>query len=425
MMRILRKLGPMLALAVLAGTNADEASARSVLGTPGPDRLTARGVAGHQISGSGGGDTIVGGPAADQLLGETGPDHVLGGAGDDSIDGGSGDDRIAGQDGNDSAIGGFGRDTIEGGEGNDVLDSGAAGDRIDGGGGDDVLHGGSGTDWILGGPGNDQLYSDSGKDAIVAGEGEDVVWVNNGSAVGTVDCGAGHDTIHVNPYGRPGGISNAQALRAGRIRGCEVVIESARVVEPGRGLTRMVRSRRGKTLRGSDRNDKLLGGTGPDVLLGLAGDDVLWGNRKPTGASRGTDRLFGGDGNDTVYGSRGRNRIDGGPGDDYLQGGPLHNTLLGGAGNDTLRLTGRGRNRVFAGDGDDVVEAYSRTPVTIDCGPGADRVNIGFNRRVRTRECETVTRRYARRARGSDVRLVLAELLAHGAADLSQGARVP
>ena len=45
-------------------------------------------------------------------------------------------------------------------------------------------------------------------------------------------------------------------------------------------------------------------------------------------------------------------------------------------------------------DGNDVVEAYSRTPVTIDCGPGGDRVNIGFNRRVRTVNCETVSKRY-------------------------------
>ena len=50
---------------------------------------------------------------------------------------------------------------------------------------------------------------------------------------------------------------------------------------------------------------------------------------------------------------------------------------------------------MFAGEGDDVIEAYSRTPVTIECGPGFDRVNIGYNRRVRTRDCEAVTRRYS------------------------------
>ena len=42
------------------------------------------------------------------------------------------------------------------------------------------------------------------------------------------------------------------------------------------------------------------GGPGPDVLVGLAGDDVLWGNRLPTGPSRGTDRIDGGAGSDTL-----------------------------------------------------------------------------------------------------------------------------
>ena len=59
-----------------------------------------------------------------------------------------------------------------------------------------------------------------------------------------------------------------------------------------------------------------------------------------------------------------------------------------------MRLTGGGRNSVSTGDGNDVVEAYSRTPVTIDCGPGGDRVNIGFNRHVKTVNCETVAKRY-------------------------------
>jgi len=57
-------------------------------------------------------------------------------------------------------------------------------------------------------------------------------------------------------------------------------------------------------------------------------------------------------------------------------------------------LTGHGRNGVDTGDGNDVVEAYSRTPVTIDCGAGGDRVNIGFNRSVTTSNCEVVTKRY-------------------------------
>ncbi len=229
---------------------------------------------------------------------------------------------------------------------------------------------------------------------IDAGSGNDVVYVNNGTAVGTVDCGPGEDTIYVNPYENRGGISNRNALEEGRIRGCETVIEQVRTKDPTIGVHRLIRSPGGGTLRGTPLKDTLLGGSGPDKLFGMGGDDVLWGNRLPTGPSNGVDRIEGGDGDDTVYGSRGANIIEGGPGNDYLQGGPGSNHISGSAGDDTVRLTGSGRNVVSTGPGNDVVEAYSRTSVRIDCGSGGDRVNIGFNRRVSTVNCETVKRRY-------------------------------
>ena len=70
--------------------------------------------------------------------------------------------------------------------------------------------------------------------------------------------------------------------------------------------------------------------------------------------------------------------------------------IFGDGGADTIRLTGRGPNRVFAGAGNDVVHAYADGRLAVDCGPGSDRVEIGYNRGVTTRGCECVTRRYAR-----------------------------
>ena len=88
--------------------------------------------------------------------------------------------------------------------------------------------------------------------------------------------------------------------------------------------------------------------------------------------------------------------IEGGDGNDYLQGGGVTswNSISGGAGDDTIRLVGHGYNRVFGGAGNDIVYAYSKDRNTIDCGPGDDVVKIGHNRLVKTRNCETVTRRY-------------------------------
>jgi Ca2+-binding RTX toxin-like protein len=206
-----------------------------------------------------------------------------------------------------------------------------------------VLHGGNGRDAINGGPGNDEIYSDSGPDTIDAGDGDDKVYVNNGTAVQAVECGPGNDVIYINPYNKPGGVSNSQAVREGRIRNCESVVESEQVVDPTKGVTRTADSRKGGTLRGTERNDNLLGGPGPDHLFGRGGDDTIWGNRLPGGRSFGTDTILAGDGNDTVYGGRGGNVIYGGRGDDFLQGGPLGNRILGQDGNDTIRLRGNGR----------------------------------------------------------------------------------
>jgi Ca2+-binding RTX toxin-like protein len=55
-------------------------------------------------------------------------------------------------------------------------------------------------------------------------------------------------------------------------------------------------------LFGSGVNDSLFGGAGNDVLFGLMGDDLLDGGDD-------NDWLYGGLGNDTLIGGTGRNRI--------------------------------------------------------------------------------------------------------------------
>ncbi len=64
------RLVALLALLLLVPAAAAAGAVRA--GTPGPDRLKARGIQPQQINGSGGGDFILGGVAADVLMGETG-----------------------------------------------------------------------------------------------------------------------------------------------------------------------------------------------------------------------------------------------------------------------------------------------------------------------------------------------------------------
>jgi Ca2+-binding RTX toxin-like protein len=373
------------------------AAARTLVGTPGKDRLAGGSKGPHVINGDGGGDKIFGGPFNDRLLGEWGGDDVYGRGGDDVIAGGSGGDILVGAAGNDSVTGGFGGDKISGGDGDDFLDGEAAGDDIDAGAGNDTVHGGSGTDQIVAGPGNDTVHSDSSGDYIYAGEGNDVVYVNNGSAVNMVDCGVGSDVLHINPQGMRGGYSNQRSLREGRFTGCERIVETPPVVDPTEGIKVMTPDH-GGTARGTERNDNLLGSYRADTIFGFGGNDIIWANRKPDGVSSGIDRVDAGAGDDTVYGASrgGETYIDGGDGNDYLQGGgaTATNHIVGGAGADTIRLTGHGFNEVDAGPGDDIVYVYNKDRVRVVCGPGNDVVKIGYNRGARTRGCEKVSRRY-------------------------------
>lgn len=384
-------------LVALAAPAAAEAA--DVLGGAGPDRLRGSNSASNVIEGDGGGDTLYGGPFGDRLLGDAGGDRIFGKGGDDYGDGGSGDDVLDGGAGHDEMYGGFGRDNMLGGDGADRLDAGSAGDRLNGGSGDDLLHGGPAEDHITGGDGNDEIHSDSGPDHIFAGPGDDTVYVNNGTVVKDVDCGDGHDVLHINPQGQPGFIMNRRAIQEGRIKpNCEVILQTAPTVDPTKGVKLMADSKRGEVLLGGHLRDSLLGGPGPDTIRGEAGNDVIWGNLFPTGPSFGTDTISAGADDDQVFGGRGANKIWGGAGNDFLQGGPYRNTIYGEAGNDSIRTRGSGPNYIFAGKGDDIVVAYAKGRGTIDCGPGRDEVRINWNKVLLTRHCEVVRKAYVEKS---------------------------
>jgi Ca2+-binding RTX toxin-like protein len=282
---------------------------------------------------------------------------------------------------------------INGGPGDDVATGNEAPDHLNGGDGNDDLDGGSGGDEINGGFGNDIIHSDTGPDRIDAGPGDDQVYVNSGSAVTSVDCGEGNDTIFINPRDKPGGISNDQAIREGRIKNCETITPQAAEVDPTRGITWQGDG----TKHGTDKNDKLLGQHGSGQLYGKAGDDILWADAAggtTAQSRRAKDYVSGGPGKDTIYGGRGSNTLDGGDDDDYIQGNGSRNTISGGGGADQIRVTTNSVTKVDAGAGDDVITAViSNGHATIKCGPGKDTVLVskftGNRRRVTVaKDCE-------------------------------------
>ena len=152
-------------------------------------------------------------------------------------------------------------------------------------------------------------------------------------------------------------------------------------------------------VRGGRGNDFLLGGSGDDLLVGGPGNDLL-------GGADGDDRLDGGTGDDLLDGGPGRDTVTyrgrsasvvadlasgtggaagerdgyravedltGGRGSDRLLGDDGPNTLLGGTGGGRDRVVGRGgdddllAHRADGGSGNDEIEA----PV-FSCGAGHD-----------------------------------------------------
>ena len=78
-----------------------------------------------------------------------------------------------------------------------------------------------------------------------------------------------------------------------------------------------------KTIRGTNKNDKLKGTNKKDLIIGKRGDDKLTG-------SKGSDVLQGGKGKDILKGSTGK---------DYLNGSKGIDVLIGGKGADVFQIS--------------------------------------------------------------------------------------
>jgi Ca2+-binding RTX toxin-like protein len=100
---------------------------------------------------------------------------------------------------------------------------------------------------------------------------------------------------------------------------------------------------------GTAGTDRVTGGNDNDTFWGDAGNDVIEG-------AGGDDVALGGDGNDKITDTAGNDVLKGGPGNDSLNSGPGNDIILGGNGQDATN-GGANDNETFAGPGNDIIQS--------------------------------------------------------------------
>lgn len=201
-----------------------------------------------------------------------------------------------------------------------------------------------GDSLLIGGKGNDQLTGGDGNTRMEGGVDDDVYFVRSARDLVVEERGAGTDTVYA---------SVDYTLSDD--------VETLRMLSPGMtGRGNALDNR----LVGSAGGDKLYGGDGNDSIQGLEGDDKLYGDT-------GKDNLNGGAGNDALYGGGGGDTLVGGEGDDHIWGGADADIIEGGVGND----------RMSGGLGADTFlfreESFGDRDVITDFGKG-DRLSLSL-----------------------------------------------
>jgi Ca2+-binding RTX toxin-like protein len=232
---------------------------------------------------------------------------------------------------NDIYIGDAGNNTFSAGDGNDVLSGGDGNDNISGGTGADtyLFERGSGKDTIT-----DYEYGGANQDTIVLSGLNPVDLTATERRDNDLILNFGDtDQVSVQNY-----FDSSNAYRIERFVFADGTVWGDTninniLVRYGDASANSITGYSDGTNRiyGLDGNDNLYGGALADTIDGGIGDDNLSGNA-------GADILLGGAGNDTLYGNADADTLDGGVGNDVLDGG---------AGNDTYQFAvGSGVDRI-------------------------------------------------------------------------------
>jgi hypothetical protein len=135
---------------------------------------------------------------------------------------------------------------------------------------------------------------------------------------------------------------------------------------------------------GGDGNDTIVSSSAQnnDFITGGAGDDLLNGNG-------GDDRISGGADDDTVLGGAGNDVVGGDAGDDTVRGEGNDDAVSGGSGRDVINGDSSAGTIL---DGADRIDSRDGEADQVGCGFGADVVRADSADVIDTSECESIDR---------------------------------
>ncbi|MCC6508377.1 MAG: hypothetical protein IT423_04670, partial [Pirellulaceae bacterium] len=290
----------------------------------------------------------------DRLTTGAGNDTVLAGGNFDEVLAGGGNNFVLGDDGAVAFINGVatsatlfeaatdGNDVITTLDGRDVIYTGDGDNTVLAGSGDDDVFGGAGIDLLSGQAGNDFLVGMLGDDVLDGGADNDVMF-------GGLPVGRREDyELNTSDFVLPPDFVTVEALYPS---GYVPAVRVTPAIFGGLSIDGVTQ----------DGRDRLLGGTGIDVLLGGSQEDELTGGDGP-------DYLDGGAGNEIILdGGIGDDVVRGGAGDDIVNGDSGIDNIYGDDGDDILKA-GPGSagdvqagQRLFGGQGRDSLYAYAPT----------------------------------------------------------------
>jgi len=310
----------------------------------------------HNITGTGGDDTIIGDELNNTIRGGAGNDTLGGGAGNDYLDGGTGNNTVTYAYSSSSIEVDFkiGLGYVNAGDQDTLVNiqnaiGGSSGDIFKMAIGDieNTIDGNNSSGNLV----SYEYYTagvtvdlgTASAQTVVTGSGDIDTLIN----IQNIKGGEGNDTFRTNfavsnQFDGNSGNNTMDYSNANASQKIVVTLDGANFRDVTIGTGTVVDSVKNiQNVYGGAGNDTIIGDGNSNILDGGSGNDLIRG-------IAGLNNLRGGAGDDTVYGGTGNDIIDGGSGSDTIYANAGDNLIYGGDDGDTI-VSGTGNDTIYGG----------------------------------------------------------------------------